>query len=174
MNSLICCFFSNFLRVLRKVLVIPRLQRSKLWLTGTFSRASVWMAASVQCKDAAIQTEARENVPIRGNMVCFIVTIIVMVFFCLFPPTRLRHRYRASDRPALFFPLVSEYVKDTYMVLRCCTIVHTIYARPTPKRVWRAAGSSQRSHYGASALISKTGRGPAVTRPAHGCMGLRM
>ena len=135
MNSLICCFFSNFLRVLRKVLVIPRLQRSKLWLTGTFSRASVWMAASVQCKDAAIQTEARENVPIRGNMVCFIVTIIVMVFFCLFPPTRLRHRYRASDRPALFFPLVSEYVKDTYMVLRCCTIVHTIYARPTPKRV---------------------------------------
>ncbi len=34
-----------------------------------------------------------------------------------------------------FSPLVSKYVKDAYVVLRCCTIVHTIYARPTPKRV---------------------------------------
>ena len=61
-----------------------------------------------------------------------------MVFFWLFSPTPLRHRYRAPGRHALFFPLVWEYVKDTDWelgVLRCGTTARTIYARPTPKRV---------------------------------------
>jgi len=37
-------------------------------LIGTFSRASVWMAASLHCTDAAIQTEARENVPVSHSL----------------------------------------------------------------------------------------------------------
>ncbi len=104
MNLLICCFTSKFFRALWKALIIPWLWWSKLWLTGTFSHA-------------AIQTEAREIKRVRENMVFFILTIIEMVFFLVVLSYTPTTPVQSIGQTCSFFPLVWEYVKDTYWEL---------------------------------------------------------